>query len=296
VSIVGFFNPTTGRYHGLDDLEGIARVMEPAVLRDMVQREAADEAHRGTSLTVTAALGCPRKLAIQRFLPTRPDPLKMWAALAGTYLHEKFAELKKLDKGWTTEFNGGKAKCTFKGRLFGYDMTCRVDAFHVDETGRVDVIRDYKTSMSGADKYVDARGAAKPEHAAQLNMCRLLMIQDGVQISPNVVMEARVIGGGWAWSVAPLLDELAIGLTPVGVTKIPGRVWSARELLDQVARLFAAIEAGRAPKLVIAEMPLVGLDMYKTKKWGTKDAQENNMCSAYCAVRRECDGLDGRGL
>jgi len=292
--IIGFFNATNGRYYDLDELECMARVMDSAVLRDMVRREAEDEAHRGTALTVTAGLGCPRKLAIQRFLPTRPDPQKMWAALSGTYLHDKFAELKKLDKGWTTESNGGKDKCTFRGRLFGYEIAGRVDAFHTNEAGEVAVIRDYKTSMSGADKWVDARGVAKPEHAAQLNMCRLLMEQSGMKVAGDVVLEAWVVGGTWKRTVAVWMDELAIGLVPVGVTGTPGKAWTVRELFGQVAAMFAAADRNDPPaphevRHAIAAMPLVGLDMWKTKKG-------DNACSAYCAVRRECDALEGRGL
>src|SRR3972149_5091228 len=169
--IIGFFNATNGRYYDLDELECMARVMDSAVLRDVVRREAEDEAHRGTALTVTAGVGGPRKLAIQRVLPTRPDPQKMWAALSGTYLHDKFAELKKLDKGWTTESNGGKDKCTFRGRLFGYEIAGRGGAFPTHEGGEMAGGRDDKAKNGGAGAAGGGLGGRGVVWAGGSNFC-----------------------------------------------------------------------------------------------------------------------------
>lgn len=291
--IVGFHDALSGRNFPLDRLDE-CRSWEPSILRAMAAKEEGDERHSGTSLTVTAGFGCPRRTGIERFLPIYPDPQKMNAAFMGTLLHESFARIKADEAGsdWTVELPGEK-ETEFSGRLLGHEVSCKVDAFEVDgeaDPPLVTVIRDYKTTMSGGDKWVDASRRASPHHAAQLNANRLLMEQNGVEMSPDLQMEAWVVGATWQRTLAPKMNEEEIGATQVGVTKESTKrglkVWTYRQLLDDTAKLFKSVEEGVEVKTTLASMPLYGESMWVSR-------EGNNACGG-CAVRRECGALNGR--
>ena len=290
--IKGWFNVLTKTTHAVDDYVGMANVMPAPLLRIIKRLDDEDVDHVGTRLTVTSGIGCPRRTLIERLLPTTPDPVRLMAATLGTGWHGLLAsEMKGMD-GWTVEANGGRDECRVKGQLLGHAMTGRMDARH-EHGGQVDEVWDYKFSMSGADQFTDGL-KAKGEHAAQLNMLRLLMIQQGMRVSPGVKMTAWVIGKTAVPTVARTMDELSIGLTP-----ILNSSFTVREGTDEVAEAFAMVD--RLPQLssggppledvreVIKAMPMRGLDMLRNDKKGT------SLCD-YCAFKHDCEELAGRTI
>lgn len=267
--------------------------MPQEILEDLIAREVGDERHSGTALTITAGLGCPRRVAIERFLPVWPDPDVLWKMHGGSILHAHFAKVLAGKRGWHTEHNGGRVGCEVTLRIFGYEMTALLDAYHTREDGAIDIIRDYKTSFNGADQWVADDRHAEPHHEVQLNLQRIGCEQMGWPVAEDVVMEAWVVSRTMKRTVAARRDELALGLVPVGITKYHGthRSWTVRELFDILVECFDKVTAAAGDEAkvreVISAMPKVGLDM-----WIANPRKGTTGCDS-CPVQRECQHLDG---
>lgn len=296
--IVGFTMPTghgVSRRVPLDQLELLDRVIPTAVLKSLLSKEVGDERHQGTKLSVTSGLGCPRKLAIQRFLPTWPDPMSMWMAQGGTWIHSEMARLMSGQDGWVTEGDDGSVGCVFHGRVWGYEMSCLLDAYHTNEAGEVDVIRDYKTSFNNSSQWHQPDDRAEPHVEAQLNLQRML-VEQSIPVAKDVQMEGWIISREWRRTLARRLTEVEVGATSVGVTKYhTGKVWTVKELFDQVVHVFRGVEDALASdegeagvREAIATLPLVGLN-----QWNSNPKKGTNGCSI-CGVKKTCDEISGR--
>ena len=73
--IVGWYNEFDKRFYDLDAPE-MDRVMPKFVRDAFVEKGNGDERHSGLRMTVTGANGCPRKLAMDRALEVRPNPVR----------------------------------------------------------------------------------------------------------------------------------------------------------------------------------------------------------------------------
>jgi len=277
--IVGWTNPYTNRRHLVQDYVGMAKVMPREILDIIARKDVEDKVHIGTNLTVTSGIGCPRRLVIERFLPCYPNPQRLWAPMMGTKWHEVLAQEMKGKPGWVVEVNGGVKECEVSGWLFGFAMTGRMDARFEDD-GVVLEIKDYKFSLSGADKFVDENWVAKPEHIVQLNALRLLLKQMGKVVSDNVGMVAWVVGGSWIPTRVPIKSE-----EEIGSIKVFGSKYTVHELFKYVGNSFARIDKGESPTSIAEGLPLFGKDMMKSRK-GT------SMCDS-CAVKGDCMELGG---
>lgn len=259
------------------------------MLNALLLKERVDARHKGTQVTVTAGLGCPRKWAIHHMLQTPVDPAKMWAAQKGTWLHEQMGHALTGVEGWLTE-ESHPDECVFHGRLFGVELSCKVDARMMDYSA----VWDYKFRGDYASRYIDPTGEAKAEDAAQMNMIRLLMEQQtGLDLS-GMEMRVWVDSKGWIPTFAPLMDETAIGLVKPGSgTHTIAEIFEWLKSTSQVWTQLAQAEgcepekvSQEALEVLVRTIPRVGLEMFRNKQGG-------NMCTNYCEVAQRCMGLDG---
>ena len=170
--LIGWLNPLTGKKVDLFEFDEMKGVVPYGVLAAILRKEQTDVRHQGAGLTITMGLGCPRKTMIQRMLPVHADPKKMWAAMRGTLLHEQMGHAMGTVEGWWTE-EVDEDKCVYEGTLFGWRMSCKVDALRKD----YGELWDFKFRSDFARKFIGPDLIARETDSAQLNMARLLMEQ-----------------------------------------------------------------------------------------------------------------------
>jgi hypothetical protein len=117
-------------------------------------------------MTITGPNGCPRKLAMERSLPVRPEPNRMWKMHGGTVLHEWAGE--RCNGEWLTE-ERDKDSCVVEFEFQGVKLSGLADCVRKDRTKG----GDWKFSFSGADQWVNKDGTASTLHAIQGNLLRM---------------------------------------------------------------------------------------------------------------------------
>lgn len=254
----------------------------------MVFKEQQDTRHSGKNITITSGLGCPRKLLIQRMLPSAVNPVKLWAMQRGTWLHEQVGHaMGAVVDGdgqpvwWSEELN--PEQCVYEGELFGVKMSCKVDALRRD----YGELWDFKFRSERAARYIDVDGVADRRDACQLNMARLLIGGATGKDTSRMSLVAWVDSGGWYRTEAPLMSEEEIGRYCPG-----GGSTSVRTIFETLNWAMNKWEDGAGEdecKGVINSVKLVGLDMYKDKGGG-------NACTKYCEYKETCDRVGGTGL
>lgn len=265
--ITGFIHPVTGRKHSLQSVGAITPVIPEGVLLNLVYKEKMDDRHKGTAITVTSGLSCPRKTMIHRMLPVHVNPSKMWAALRGTWLHEHIGHaMSSTGLYYTEELD--ESKCVFEGILFGITMSCKVDAYTKDYSELLDF--KFRGRMP-RDLY--------PTDIAQMNMCRILMEQVTHMDLSGMRMHIWVEAGGWCRFEVPFMSMEEVGALHPG-----GSEMCVQDIFHTLARSMEKCTGGNE-KEVIRALPLVGQKMYVNKN--------GNMCSHYCEVQEECMEMEG---
>lgn len=284
--IIGWRSPLDNKVYELNDFAALGRAIPEAVLRSMVRKLELDKRHTGTNITITSGLSCPRKLLINRMLPTTPDPSKMWKAQRGTWLHECVGMSLGENDEWITEEKDADA-CTFAGTLFGIDMSCRVDAIRKDYS----VILDWKFRGDGSERWVDPLGRARDTDAAQINMARMLIEQSTHKDLRDMEMYVWVMAGQTIRTTAPYMTEAQVGsMKPAGadytvaeifnMLKTSMNLWEAAAQVEGNGDLYAVPES--TTQSIIHRLPMVGEKMYNGKG-----------CTQYCEVNEECFAIEG---
>lgn len=288
--IVGWRSPVDGRVYDLDDFGALEACIPEPLLRAMSHKARTDTRHQGPNITITSGLSCPRKTLITRMLPITPDPTKMWKMQRGTWLHEVIGlSLGENDSWWTEEV--AEDRCVYAGKIFGIDMSCKIDAVRKDFS----VLLDWKFRGDGAERWIDPMGRAKDEDSAQLNMARMLMEQTTGRDLSDMQMFVWVMSGQTVRTTVPYMN-----LTQVGEIRPGGGSYSIKEIFGMLSvgmqqwkteALAESIDplAVSQPKLrkIISQFPMVGESMYKNKR-----SPQINMCSRYCEVQDECYGCE----
>ena len=293
--IVGFTNPHNGKRVTLDGIADMERVMPAGIIKDLYEKEMSDTRHTGAKQTATSFSGCARRTFIDRALPTYPDPQQLWPMKAGTILHANFGLVmaREVDadgnKVWYTE-EMDEDKCVHRASIWGIDYDLKLDLVKRDYTA----IWDWKTSMNRADMWIKPNRDAKGEHTVQLNMARMGVEKSTGKDMRDCELAAWIVGGTWQKTYCKYLTEDAMGAVKVG-----GSPFRAKELFTAVHMAFsrwvdeAASCGGDLYKVPISvreqiarEIPLYGKQMWKNKRGGYA-------CTDYCAVKRECDAIEG---
>ena len=289
--IIGWYNNILRSYHAVDDYEGMSEIMPKHILRYMKRKESGDKRHSGTNVTATAALGCPRALLINRFLPTRPDPQKLWRMTGGTMLHKMMGDEVDNDVWYSEEHHPDK--CTFVGDMWGVPVGVLLDLRNDDFSK----IHDYKFSFSKGDLY--AKNEASIHHTAQLSIGCHIIEQNGIKIPDDVELVAWVAGTTWKKTKATRMSLEEIGKVPIAQTKnSQGKFYTYKELFDdicfsmdevsQLIKEYGSIDKvpAFAIEAVIHKMPMYGKTMWRNYKGLI-------MCDELCSVKKECYGIEG---
>lgn len=289
--IIGFYNPLDGRKYGLHELDKFSYSMPRAVLQAMLNKEASDERHSGTNITITMGMGCPREVLINRLLDTHPDPQKMWAMHRGTWLHEQIGLAQGTQEDWWSE-ESAPEHCVYTGTLAGIHMSCKVDALKKDFSE----LMDWKFRRDGAERYVDVNRTAKIEDACQVNMARMLIEQCTGQDLSHMKMYIWVMSGECIRTEAPLMNwEQIKAVHPGGSEYTIGEIFV---MLDKAMHTWTQL-AMQEDKLVhdishlarleiINQLPQVGKSQFVNRK-----NPSICKCTMYCPVRNECFDLLG---
>jgi len=298
--ILGWFNPLTNRIVPMDD-PGIEMVMPREVLCYMVEKEKGDKRHSGDSITVTSSMGCARAMGINRMLPTNPDPQKMWPMTGGTMIHKPLAEMYENSEDWWTEEKYPE-KCSFIGEIDGVKMGCLLDLVKRDYSK----IWDWKTSFKDKTKWLkvgDRSSTTNPwnsSYAVQLNLGAELVQQQEQRDMSEAELAAWIVSGRWQKVLCDRASVLECLNAEVGTGKYTkGRRWKYGEVLDHVKRMFEMWREAAIPyngqleevpldkrREIIRGLPMFGESMFNNAKGG-------NMCTDYCAVRKDCMNIGG---
>jgi hypothetical protein len=235
--------------------------------------------------------------------------MKLWVPFSGTGMHEKLGEWvarEKDERGqpvWYTE-DADESKCIFEGEVLGTHMGAKLDAitracYGGDGPKR---IIDFKTTLSGGDRFADPSGAASIGHACQLNIGRMLVERSLGLEEGSVGMCAWVVGKTWVPTWAPIMSEAQILAAPVGVTNENTKrgvgMPTVGELLEQVKAFVAWWEQqgegygglDKVPANVVEAyvggMPLAGQGM-----WMARTGEDK--CRRDCAWAWDCARVGG---
>jgi hypothetical protein len=283
---IGWKSPLDGRVYGLEDFDALSGVVPEPVLRAMTGKEKEDVRHSGANITITSGLGCPRKLLVQRMLPIAKDPTKMWVMQRGTWLHEMIGMRMGENEEWWAE-ETDTDKCEYSGKLFGVELSCRIDALKRDYSALI----DWKFRKDFAERYVDAQGRAKPEDSAQVNMARILIEQTTGQDLGDMEMLVWVMAGEMKRTRAPWMSESDIGRVRPGggkysIMEIFGMINESmrgwKTMAENHAGDIYAVPEEQCRKLIDV-LPMVGETMYQRR-----NQPSLNMCTQYCEVQEEC--------
>jgi len=283
---IGWKNPIDGRTYGLEDFDALSGIVPEPVLRAMTAKAKEDTRHSGTNITITAGLGCPRQILVHRMLPIAQDPTKMWVMQRGTWLHEMIGMRMGENEEWWSE-ESDVDNCEYSGKLFGIDMSCRVDALRKD----YGVLVDWKFRKDFAERWVDAQGRAKAEDAAQVNMARMLIEQNIGRSLDSMEMYIWVMAGEMKRTRAAWMSEQDVGNVRPGGGKYT--IAENFRMLDESMRAWKTMAASHGDDLyavpeaqcrkLIDVLPMVGETMYQRR-----NEPSLNKCTQYCEVQDEC--------
>jgi hypothetical protein len=310
---VGWIHPLTGARvppgYFEHDVSAGGRPAFPAALAaaaNAAQGERGDARHGTLELTVTRLLTCPRATFLEVLVPYCVDPRRVAARERGTVMHAALAAHQPAHV---------KTEVVVRGALFGgYPVSGRVDMVELDAQGRVVGLGDIKCPNDESVRYrakvapgvTDARkmvGAAKLDHALQLNMLRLLVAQqpwgasmDAARV-PMTVWDYGCLGDeGPVPLAAPVMSEEEMWLAKPAVYP-PGHKYFDRGVWERVATLgeivgehwaallrYAAVpEALRSERVVIEEQVIAPMKLI-----GQRGMLGGKMCTRYCDVAGEC--------
>jgi len=172
-------------------------------------------------LSVTALIGCPRKFALKRAQPYWLSPAQSWWALRGTLMHQVIAQYSVADFEAATEkrlgmvIDGveitGQPDLVYPeaGHLIDFKTTARLPAprrvYYCPNTQAL-IAEGYQRTKhldcphcaegkhltKGCERLSDP--APKPHHARQLNVYRLLLAENGVDIRTAEIVYLDMTG------------------------------------------------------------------------------------------------------
>jgi hypothetical protein len=177
-------------------------------------------------------------------------------------------------------------KCTFSGKLFGIELSCRVDMLRKDYSE----LWDFKFQAVAASKHLPPLGqleTARPEHCAQLNMCRLLIGQATGRDVSNMRMTVWVDAGRWVPMTVPIMSE-----DEIGMVRVAGSNFTVLDIFRTLEQAMKEWRNGVPPEQVAKNLPMMGTEMYvRRSKSGERTGQ--CMCNLYCELEEECATLGG---
>ena len=247
-----------------------------------------DVRHSTLDLTCTRCTGCPRQTFIEVLLPWWTDPSSSFVMHRGSALHEVAAN------NWNpaTHRSEGveRATMTVAGKLFGTELSALMDCNTIAGQ-RITELIDLKFPN---DMSIRFRGnTAKPDHAFQLNVARLLLAQNEQAVADGYDPDDVLLtiwdhacgkdAGPVPLPAAHMSEDQMLALTPGGgewsVRNIIASVLGAKEVYDEREHT-DKLKEGSLREL-IAGMALVGRTQFNSKK-----------CPLYCGVNGICDGID----
>ena len=267
-----------------------------------------DIRHAGIDLTATRCLGCPRQVFIESMFDYAVDPRKRYVMDRGTMMHGVAAG--SWPSSYIAEHGAGKGFMTIEGELFGTKVSQLMDAVNQPDAAITEIIdlkfpNDWSTKWRAKgpfkddrQQYIDAVGSCsnnwpKLDYAAQLNIARLLLAQQGwakkfgynkdtvlltiwdhatngtnelpiAQEVPHIAEDklAQIKPGGGEWTVQEI----------VNVNVAVQEDWNAREATERAK--------DETKEHVASQIPLVGQQMFNGKK-----------CIQYCDVEPICSRI-----
>lgn len=238
-----------------------------------------DTTHAGGNFTITRTMSCPRKVAIEDGLECAPDPTVLNTVFAGTMRHyynehtgrpNAYREVRFPQEGMPAP------------RFLGVEMHGSVDLLTLDVTA----LEDYKSGSESSHNYQFSKGESK-ENVAQVSWYKLAVerLLPGAHVQEATIWhEAQVSGRSKApawWKTRIPRDVPWMTEEQIAGMKPKDSPHTVREHVEMLKAHQARLAAGMDVKESLRQVPLLGRKMMGGKG-----------CN-YCAVRKECDRLEG---
>ena len=254
----------------------------PFLARQFALHAASDVRHQTLDATATGIMDCTRHLYMSRTIDYWVDPDKIAVMIRGTALHEQMA--RTLDpEVWSTE-STDPIRHDLRGKIGAFNVSALADAWKRD----LSHVIDGKFPKDWSVKFRSKDGKARVEHAAQLNIERLLLAQQPWAITEGFNVDTvrlTVWDHGIGATEGPLMQAAAymtedqiLGLRPWGAaTTIADHATLLTQIREEDAKLAPGDAEGR--ERLAASIPLVGQAMFN-----------GNKCAG-CELKEQCDGL-----